>query len=122
MEGATQASSIEYTPAMLAARGLFSGFVIAVAVAMTKAGGALLGGMFAMFPAVFVATLAIAYFSHGPLFSAALMKSSILGAVGVVIYGVGYGIHMCPLGYLGEQWFRWRFFLRVRFLSTGLLR
>ncbi|OPY69937.1 MAG: hypothetical protein A4E62_01693 [Syntrophorhabdus sp. PtaU1.Bin002] len=89
---------IVYTPAILAVRGLFSGFVIAVAVAMTKAGGPLLGGMFAMFPAVFVATLAITFFSHGPLFSAALMKSSILGAVGVVTYGVAVRYTYVPFG------------------------
>ncbi|OPY82306.1 MAG: hypothetical protein A4E65_00842 [Syntrophorhabdus sp. PtaU1.Bin153] len=91
---------VKYTPAMLVSRGLFAGFVIAVAVGMTKAGGPLVGGMFAMFPAVFVATLAVTYLSHGPLFSAALMKSSILGAVGVVIYGVAARYVYVPLGLL----------------------
>lgn len=80
--------SITYTPLLILLRGLFSGFIIVLTVVLTWVGGPLLGGTFAMFPAMFLGTLAITYFHHGPAFSSAVMKSSILGAVSVVLFGV----------------------------------
>ena len=79
-------------------RGLLSGIIIALAVVMGKIGGPLLGGMFAMFPAMFLSTLLITYFSHGPLFSSAVMKVAILSAVSVVFYGVLVRYTYLPLG------------------------
>lgn len=73
---------------LIVIRGFMSGIIVTIAVIMTRIGGPLLGGMFAMFPAMFLGTLLITYFSHGPSFSSAVMKASITGAISVVIYGV----------------------------------
>jgi hypothetical protein len=89
---------IIYTLPVILFRGLFSGFVIVLAVVMTKIGGPLFGGMFAMFPAMFIGTLFITYFSHGASFSAAVMKTSIAGAISVVIYGTVVRYSYVPLG------------------------
>jgi hypothetical protein len=89
---------IRYTSSIMVFRGLFSGFIIMLAVVMTKTGGPLLGGMFAMFPAMFIGTLFITYFSHGASFSAAVMKASILGAISVVIYGIVVRYTYLPFG------------------------
>jgi hypothetical protein len=90
--------TIAYTLPVFIYRGLFSGFVIALAVVMTKLGGPLLGGMFTLFPAMFIGTLFITYFSHGATFSAAVMKASILGAMSVVVFGVAVRYTYVPMG------------------------
>lgn len=79
-------------------RGLFSGFIVVLAVVMGKIGGPLLGGMFAVFPAMFLSTLLITYFSHGSLFSSAVMKVALLSAVSVVLYGVLVRYTYIPFG------------------------
>jgi uncharacterized membrane protein (GlpM family) len=89
---------IRYTSSIMIFRGLFSGFIIALTVVLAKIGGPLLGGMFAMFPAMFIGTLFITYFAHGASFSSAVMKASILGAIGVVIYGVAVRYTYLPFG------------------------
>jgi hypothetical protein len=89
---------MHYTPAIMIYRGLFSGFIIVTAVVLAKVGGPLLGGTFAMFPAMFIGTLFITYFTHGASFSAAVMKSSIVGAISVVIFGTAVRFTYLPLG------------------------
>ncbi|UCE41716.1 MAG: DUF3147 family protein [Candidatus Aminicenantes bacterium] len=79
-------------------RGLFSGTIIVLAVFMGKIGGPLLGGMFAMFPAMFTGTLLITYFSHGSLFSSAMMKVALLSASSVVLYAILVRFTYIPFG------------------------
>jgi hypothetical protein len=90
-----------YSPGIMVFRALFSGFVIAFAVVVTKVGGPLLGGMFVMFPAMFVGMIFMTYFSQGAAFSAAVMKSSILGAISVVIFGITARYAYIPFGLIG---------------------
>lgn len=89
---------IKYTSSILLFRGLFGGFIISLAVIMSKIGGPLLGGMFAMFPAMFLSALLITYFAHGALFSSAVMKVPILSAISVIIYGIIVRYTYLPLG------------------------
>ena len=92
------AREIKHAVGTLLFRGLLSGTIIALAVVMGKIGGPLLGGMFAMFPAMFLSTVLITYFSQGPLFSSAVMKVALLSAVSVVLYGVLVRSAYIPLG------------------------
>ncbi len=89
---------LRFTFAAMLFRALFSGGVIALAVIMTKIGGPLLGGMFSMFPAMFIGILCITYFSNGPSFSAAVMKAAMLGAISVVVYGMSVRYTYLTLG------------------------
>lgn len=91
-------NKIKYTPEIILTRGLLSGTVVAFAVLMGKLGGPTLGGAFAGFPALFTGTILITYFSHGPLFSVATMKSSVLSAISIVIYSVAVRYCYVPLG------------------------
>jgi hypothetical protein len=91
-------SSVKNTQRNLIFRGLFSGTIIVIAVIMGKIGGPLFGGMFAMFPAMFTGTLLITYFSHGSLFSSAMMKVALLSASSVVLYAVLVRFTYIPLG------------------------
>ncbi|OPY74580.1 MAG: hypothetical protein A4E64_02239 [Syntrophorhabdus sp. PtaU1.Bin058] len=91
---------MRYTLPIILFRGTFGGLVIALAVVMTKVGGPLIGGTFAMFPAMFIGTIFITHFAHGASFSAAVMKASILGAVSVVVYAVSVRYTYVPLGLL----------------------
>ena len=86
---------------LMVMRGLISGFIVTIAVVLTRIGGPILGGVFAMFPAMFLGTLLITYFSHGANFSSAVMKASIFGAISVVIYGVAARYTFIPLGLWG---------------------
>ena len=91
-------SSVKNTLRILLFRGLFSGAVIVLAVVMGKIGGPLLGGMFAMFPAMFTGTLLITYFSQGPQFSSAMMKVALLSASSVVLYAILVRYTYIPYG------------------------
>jgi uncharacterized membrane protein (GlpM family) len=86
------------TPLVVVGRGLVGGCVVALAVYLGKTGGPLLGGMFSMFPAMFLSTMLVTYYSQGAQFSAATMKSSLIGAVSVVVYSVVARYSYVPLG------------------------
>lgn len=90
--------SVKNTLRTLIFRGLFSGTIIVLAVIMGKIGGPHLGGMFAMFPAMFTGTLLITYISHGSLFSSAMMKVALLSASSVVLYAILIRYAYIPLG------------------------
>jgi hypothetical protein len=89
---------IVYTPMLILSRGLIGGTVVALAVFLGKIGGPLLGGMFAMFPAMFTSTMLVTYYSHGPLFSAATMKSSMVSAISVTVYSIIARYTYIPFG------------------------
>jgi hypothetical protein len=93
-----RANKVKSTLMTLIFRGLFSGAIIALAVIMGKIGGPLLGGMFAMFPAMFTGTLLITFFSQGALFSSAMMKVALLCASSVVLYAILVRTTYIPLG------------------------
>lgn len=91
-------SKLKSTLQTLFFRGLFCGTIIFLAVILGKIGGPHLGGMFAMFPAMFTGTLLITYISHGSLFSSAMMKVALLSASSVVLYAVLVRSTYIPLG------------------------
>jgi len=93
-----RASLAKSTLKTLMFRGLFSGTIIVLAVIMGKIGGPLLGGMFAMFPAMFTGTLLITYISQGSMFSSAMMKVALLSASSVVLYAILVRYTYIPLG------------------------
>jgi hypothetical protein len=94
----TRATRTVITSGPMVFRGLFSGTIIALAVVMGKVGGPLLGGMFAMFPAMFTGTLLITYFTHGHLFSSAMMKVALISAVSLIFYALLVRATYIPLG------------------------
>jgi len=91
---------MKYTPAILAVRGLFGGVVISLTVIMTKVGGPSWGGLFSMFPAMFLSTLIITYLARGAAFSAEVMKITMLSSVSIVMYAGLVRIVYGPLGFV----------------------
>jgi len=85
-------------PALVAARGLLGGAVIAVAVILAKVGGPLIGGVFAIFPAVFTGALLATALSHGAGFSAAVMRSTLLGGMSCIVFAAAVRVSFVPLG------------------------
>lgn len=78
---------VSYTFPQIILRACFAGFVISLAVLVAKFGGPILGGIFSAFPALFISTLFILYFSHGVEFTKAVLKSLTLsGLINVVVY------------------------------------
>ena len=55
---------VKLTFTLMVILGLISGFIVTIAVVLTRVGGPLPGGVFTMFPAMFLGTLLITYFSH----------------------------------------------------------
>ncbi len=90
--------SIKYTTGLILTRSLIGGIVVAAAVYLGKVGGPVLGGMFSMFPAMFISTMLVTYFSQGASFSAGTMKSSMISGISVVIYSIVTRYAYIPLG------------------------
>ena len=85
-------------PRLVAARGLLGGAVVAAAVLIAKVGGPLIGGVFAIFPAVFTGALLATALSHGQGFSAAVMRSTLLGGTSCVVFAAAVRASFVPLG------------------------
>jgi hypothetical protein len=77
--------------------------VITLAVLFAKLGGAIFGGIFAAFPAMFISTLALTYKAHGMGFSRAMTKPlMVTGMFTIVAYSVAVRYLYLLLGlYLG---------------------
>lgn len=89
---------VRTTTALTLGRAGLGGGVVALAVFLAKAGGPLVGGVFAIFPAVFTATLAATSISQGAAFSAAVLRSSLLGGISVVVFAAAVRLTYPPLG------------------------
>jgi hypothetical protein len=80
---------LRYTLRQVGLRALFGGSVIAFAVLSGKLGGPLYGGIFATFPAMFISTLIVTYYSGGADFSSGVAKSLMVsGAINVPLYAL----------------------------------
>ncbi len=103
MKVPTQGSrTVVYSASHIAWRAIFGGAVIALAVLIGKIGGAMLGGIFGSFPAIFLTTLTISYQTHGVEFSRAVGKSILVsGLVNVPIYEIIVRYLYPTLGLLG---------------------
>lgn len=89
---------IKYTSLLVVGRALLGGFIVALAVYLGKIGGPILGGMFSMFPAMFISTMLVTYFAQGPVFSAGTMKSTMVSGISIVTYSVITRYTYIPLG------------------------
>jgi uncharacterized membrane protein (GlpM family) len=78
---------VQYTFLKIGLRGILAGFVIAIAVYLSNI-GAVLSGIFATFPVIFLSTMIISTKEHGSSFSGALAKSMIFGSPSVISYAV----------------------------------
>ncbi len=85
-------------PLLIAVRGALGGAVVATAVLIAKLGGPLIGGVFAIFPAVFTGALLATALSHGQGFSAAVMRSTLLGGTSCVVFAAAVRVSFVPLG------------------------
>jgi hypothetical protein len=79
---------IDYTAGEISFRGLFAGLMITASVAGASLGGPVLGGILAVFPAIFTSTMVILYLRQGKEFSSAVGTLMILGSANVVVYSV----------------------------------
>lgn len=91
-------SEVTYFLSLVVVRGMVSGIVIALTVYLGKVGGPALAGMSAMFPAMFITTIVIAYLTHGALFAASLAKSTLLSAASIVVFAVVARYTYLPFG------------------------
>jgi len=76
---------VHYTKRKIAFRGVLAGFIIAISVMLSNV-GAVISGIFSVFPAILTSTMLIASREHGPDFAAGMAKSMILGISSVMCY------------------------------------
>lgn len=71
-------------------RAIFGGFIVALAVFLSRIGGPVFGGIFSAFPAVFISILIISYRSRGMEFSRAMTKPLLVtGMVSIFVFSLG---------------------------------
>ncbi|MBN2604143.1 MAG: DUF3147 family protein [Candidatus Thermoplasmatota archaeon] len=78
---------VHYTPLKIALRGVLAGTVISISVMLSNFDPTL-SGISAVFPAIFASTMIISLKEHGPVFSAGIAKSMILGSISIMGYAV----------------------------------
>jgi uncharacterized membrane protein (GlpM family) len=83
---ASKRSRMRYTPSVLIARGILGGGIIALAVVVAKYMGPVLGGIFSVFPALFLSTMLVYTFEHGAEYAGAMAKTMSIGGTSVVVY------------------------------------
>jgi len=76
---------VHYTPRKIAFRGILAGIIIAISVMLSNV-GAVISGIFSVFPAILTSTMLIASHEHGPKFASGMAKSMILGISSVMTY------------------------------------
>jgi hypothetical protein len=79
---------MKYTTSILALRGVLAGGVIAGAVVIAKFAGPVLGGIFSVFPALFLSTMLIYTFEHGADYAGAMGKTMSVGGSSVVAFAI----------------------------------
>jgi hypothetical protein len=90
--------AVRYRPRLILARAFAGGLAVSVAVYLGKTAGPLWGGIFSTFPAMFISTMLVTYFAQGALFSAGIMKSTMLSGLSVAVYAVVVRWTFLPLG------------------------
>ena len=79
----------EHRTKHLAMRSVFGGLVVMLTVLIAKTAGPVFGGLFAAFPAMFIATLTISYKTHDIEFSRAMTKPlMVTGMITVAVFAV----------------------------------
>ena len=79
---------LKYTFAQKIGRAIFAGLIIALAIFLSKALGPFWGGVFSMFPAVFLSSLLIMHWHYDSSFLFKIWKNSPLGSIIFVIYPI----------------------------------
>lgn len=74
-----------YNKKKIILRGLIAGIVISIAILLSNI-GAIISGIFSVFPAIIISTMLISYKEYGPNFSAGMAKSMIIGISSVAVY------------------------------------
>ena len=78
---------VPYTTQQIVTRGLVSGFMISLAVLISRLTGPVVGGIFSNFPVIFMSTLYITYRTGGAEFSRAVAKTLMVsGMINVGVY------------------------------------
>jgi hypothetical protein len=76
---------VHYTIKKITFRGILTGLVITISVLLSNV-GAVLSGIFSVFPAIITSTMIICYYEHGPEFASGMAKSMIFGSSSVMSY------------------------------------
>jgi hypothetical protein len=115
--------ALRHAPRLILGRALGGGLAVSLAVYLGKVGGPLWGGVFSTFPAMFISTMLVTYFAHGPAFSAGVMKNAMLSGTSVVVYaaavriayplmGLGAGTLVSLLVSSGSGWTIYKLVIR----------
>jgi hypothetical protein len=83
----TGSVKVIYTKQKIAMRGILAGIIISISVLLSNV-GAVLSGIFSVFPAIFLSTMLISAYEHGPRFVGGMAKAMIIGTLSTTSYAV----------------------------------
>lgn len=89
---------IKYTPKELLFRGLFGGVIIGLAVYLAHIGGPVVGGIFSVFPVIFISTMVIYTLRHPVDIPRSMGKSMTMGSLNVISYSVAAALSFPMVG------------------------
>lgn len=90
---------LKYSTLHFILRAVFGGFIVALAVFLSRIGGPVFGGIFSAFPAVFISVLVVNYRSRGMEFSRAMTKPLLVtGMISIFMYSLGVRYFYPSLG------------------------
>jgi uncharacterized membrane protein (GlpM family) len=78
---------VVYTKQKIALRGILAGIIITISVLLSNI-GAVISGIFSVFPAIFLSTMLISAYEHGPEFVGGMAKAMIVGTISTTSYAV----------------------------------
>lgn len=84
----SQPMKLKYSAKELSFRGILGGTAIGTSVFLSKMGGPVIGGIFAIFPAIFLSTMIIYSLKHGIEVPRSMGKSMTLGSLNVFSYAL----------------------------------
>ena len=89
---------IKYTPKELLLRGLFGGIMIGLAVYLAHIGGPVIGGIFSVFPVLFISTMVIYTLRHPVDIPRSMGKSMTMGSLNVISYSAAASLLFPSVG------------------------
>jgi hypothetical protein len=85
--GSTGSVKVVYTKQKIIMRGILAGIIISISVLLSNV-GAVLSGIFSVFPAIFLSTMLISAYEHGPEFVGGMAKAMIIGTLSTTTYAL----------------------------------
>ena len=115
----TGSVKVVYTKQKIIMRGILAGLIIAISVLLSNV-GAVLSGICSVFPAIFLSTMLISAYEHGPKFVGGMAKAMIIGSLSVTSYAIVISVLYPIYGIIWGTVIAYGVAVMITFLLMGL--